>query len=81
MTIFTQYVHHGETVVEGEADEESAQGKLPETVRQYGGNTRQESGNVRADQRRNPAVSVGDPSEDQAAEDGADEEDALGGRG
>lgn len=77
--IRTQDVHHGETVVESEADEKSAQRELPETAGQGGRDARQEAGDVGADQRRYSAVSVGDPSEDQAAEDRADEEDALGG--
>lgn len=79
-TTRTQYVHHGEAIVESEADEESAQCELPETSSQDGRDARQKTGDIRTDQRRYSAVSVGDPSEDQTAEDRADEEDALGGR-
>lgn len=78
--IRTENIHHGEAIVEGEADEEPAQRKLPETSGQGGRDARQEAGDIGTNQRRYSAVSVGDPSEDQAAEDGADEEDALGGR-
>ena len=78
--IRTQYVHHGETIVESEADEESAQRELPETSSQNSRNARQKTGDIGTDQRRYSAISVGDPSEDQATEDRADEENALGGR-
>lgn len=74
----TQDVHHGEAVVEGDADEEPAEAEGREVVDGGGGDATQEPYDVGPHQGWYPAVPVGQPAEDEPAEDGAHEEDGLG---
>jgi hypothetical protein len=80
---FTENVHHGEAVVEGEAEEEAADGELPEAAGEDGGDAGYEADEVRADEGGDAPVAVGHPSEYQPTEYRTDEEDALseGGQG
>lgn len=66
-----------DAIVESQTGEESADGEGPEGVRARGRDRGQEPNAVAEHQCGNPASVVGDPSEEQTADDGAAEEDRL----
>ena len=77
----TQNVHHGEAVVESHSHEEAAHAEGAEGAAEGRGDAADEAHEVGAHEGRDAAEAIGDPAEDQAAEDGAAEEDGGGGVG
>lgn len=66
-----------DAVVERQTGEKSAEGEGPEGIRARGSDWGQEPDAVAEHQGGDPASVIGDPSEEQAADDGATEEDRL----
>ncbi|KAJ8870172.1 hypothetical protein PR048_029186 [Dryococelus australis] len=73
----TEDVHHGEAVVEGEAEQEPADAEGPEAGGKGGGAAGDDAHHVGADEGRHTAEAVRHPAEEQATQDGAAEEDRL----
>lgn len=59
----TQNVHHRETVIERQTNEESTHGKLPECGGKCRDHACYEAREIRPDQGRNAAIMIGHPTE------------------
>jgi len=66
-----------DAIVESQASEKPADAKGPEGVGARGGDRGQKGDAVAGHQGWYPALVIGDPSEEEAADDGAAEEDGL----
>ena len=66
-----------DAIVESQTSKKSADGEGPEGVRARGRDRGQEADAVAQHQGGNPPFVIGDPSEEETADDGAAEEDRL----
>lgn len=76
-TLLTQNVHHHEAIVERKAQHKPAKTERPKGVGKGGRHTEHETQQVAAHQRWNPSKSIGNPAEQQATNNGANEKDRL----
>ncbi len=75
--VFTEDVHEGEGIVEGDAHEESGKGEEAERRREGRDDSGQGARQIAEDQGRNAAESVGDVAQDDPADDAPAKEEGL----